>query len=248
MRRSHDHSVWSTQDQSTLGAELLEGGPGPGDAYTSPAAHARVTAPNPSSAELFTVGEGQDGAGDEEDTQCCPDSLRSMDSLLTGANGKPSLFCRFCQLCCLAQAPHILFGTLFSPGISEAVQQEDKLMGLVLLCFAAMLAGTSFILEDLRRAVRPGGPLQQLGAGTRRIPASLVAAIDGAVKKFHPDHRPFKIKLGIVALLLLVVVVHPEIYVHSAWHNRASAALIFLFWSFGNTFIAVWIISMRTAT
>ena len=46
----------------------------------------------------------------------------------------------------------------------------------------------------------------------------------------------------------LVVIVNPEIYVHSAWHNRASAALIFLFWSFGNTFIAVWIISMRTAT
>ena len=121
-------------------------------------------------------------------------------------------------------------------------------MGLVLLSVAAMLAGTTFILEDLRRAVRPGGPLQQLGAGTRQIPSTLCEAIDGAVEKFHPERRPFKLKLAVITLLLLVVVIKPTLFVHAAWHNRASAALLFMFWFFGNTFIAVWIISMRMAT
>ena len=185
--------------------------------------------------------------GDEQ--VVCQDGLVSVCRLLSQRSGQPSPLFRFIQLCCLAQAPHVMLGTFFSPGIIDVARQGDKLMGLVLLSTAMMNVVVVLILEDLRRAILPGGDLEALGAGSRCINAARYAQIEATMDKFHPGRAAAKAKVAVVVLMLCIVLVkQPEVGIQSPWQNRASALALMVWYAFANTTIAVWIISMKMAT
>ena len=261
MRRAHDHSVWSVQaEDANAEAEADE----PSTASRTPGAAANTdlaVVENPMAAATFTVGERSNSSGellrtysprmrtglDEHGASICPDHLRSIDALLTASNGQPTNLFWFSQACCAIQCPHILYGTFCSPGVMVAAEKHDKLMGLAIFCVAVGLGGTAMIIEDVRRAVRTNGPLTKLGAGSRVIPSSRCAHVAKVVKKFHPDHAAFKAKIVVVAVALGAVAIF-DAGIHHTAHNRVSALLWFLFYVFGNTWIAVWIISMKMAT
>ena len=184
----------------------------------------------------------------EDGLVVCPDSLRTIDAKLTKSNGSPTVLFRICQFFCVIQFPHILAGTFCSPGVMSAIRKGDKLMALAIVGVAAMVGGSVFILEETRRAIRPHGPLVTLGAGSREIPQQLYTNIERTVEKFHPSRRPFKLKVLFFAALFGVVIFFADELVQRPFHNIVSAILWFFFYLFGNTIIAVWIISMKTAT
>ena len=278
MRRTHEHSVWSVQqEEEEDGAKRIHvGGAGlmaPGDrpavrlslgAMSRPAASTSgglvgegdspdfTVAPDTASSSRDTLRRAGSARSlnviIEDEDVVCPDCLRSMDTLLSKPNGTPTTLYRISQLFCAIQGPHILIGTFISPGVMVAVEAEDKLMGLAIIGVAAMVVGSVFILEEARRAIRLGGPLTKLGAGSRQIPHLLYMDIEKTLRKFHPSRPPFIAKLVLYGILFGVVIIFPQIGIQEPWHNRISAVLWFMFYLFGNTVIAIWIISMKLAT
>ena len=195
---------------------------------------------------VFTVVDGHT-AHSELGRAVCPDALQSIDRVLSISNSRPTIFFRLVQACSLLQAPHALWGSCFSPGMALAVASNDNLMGLVLLSVACLFLVFVFILEDLRRSIRPDGPLKELGAGSRMITEKQQQEIEGAMHKFYPARTPMKLKMAIVFIGLSAILVG-GIGVQSPLHNRVSAMLLMCFFGFCNTLIAVWIISMRMAS
>ena len=178
----------------------------------------------------------------------CPHVLESIDKLLTCSNGGPTWLFVFAQVCCAVQVPHVLAGTFFSPSIVTLMKGDDRLMALVLGCMAAMLGVVNFILRDLRQVIRPNGPLCALGVGSRLLRAKQHAKVEASVHKFHIARTPQKLKTLVPTAALIAVLVYPRIGIYSDWWNRASAVLLWMWYVVCNTGIALWIISMNTAT
>lgn len=241
-RRAHNHSVWSTQAES----EAEEGGEAPTHYSSTLEPTENPAAGSGYLTRTYSPRERQQAMRLEESV-VCPDHLRSIDELLTTPGGKPTKLFWFSQACCAIQCPHILVGTFISPGVATAVESHDKLLGLAIFGVALGLGGTAMIIEDVRLSVRPSGPLTKLGAGTKEVPARLSAQIEQSMVKFHPERPAFKAKIVGYGLVLGVVAVLGA-GIQSVAHNRVSAFLWFMFYAFGNTWIAVWIISVKMAT
>ncbi len=192
-----------------------------------------------------------DGAAEEDDLVPCPFLFDDVDSMLTRADGGPTLLFHALVGSYLVTGAAFLAGTFFTPGLPDAIEARDPLL---LIFVVVMFVSTGVMLPlqlvETRRtchAAATGGLLPRLGAGTALITAEREQALRklDATNGVHFDARTTLIVLP--AVIFLGVFVATGWGLHSPAQNRVTAAIL-CFSPHGQLFAATATVTLKTAT